>query len=50
MLFCLFNAAMWSPSGKGAGLLALFVWSVVVFCHFPVWCPGSGVVIDCIDS
>ena len=22
----------------------------VVFCHFPIWCPGSGVVLDCIDS
>ena len=21
----------------------------IVFCHFPVWCPGSGVVLDCID-
>ena len=34
-----------------AGLLALL--SVVfcfVFCRFPVWCPGSGVVLDCIDS
>ena len=20
------------------------------FCHFPMWCPGSGVVFDCIDS
>ena len=20
------------------------------FCHFPIWCPGSGVVLDCIDS
>ena len=22
----------------------------IVFCHFPLWCPGSGVVIDWIDS
>ena len=21
-----------------------------VFCHFPMWCPGSGVVLDCIES
>ena len=21
-----------------------------MFCHFPVWCPGSGVVLDYIDS
>ena len=20
------------------------------FCHFPIWCPGSGVVLDCIVS
>ena len=20
------------------------------FCHFPIWCPGSGVVFNCIDS
>ena len=20
------------------------------FCHFPMWYPGSGVVLDCIDS
>ena len=20
------------------------------FCHFPIWCPGLGVVFDCIDS
>ena len=20
------------------------------FCHFHMWCPGSGVVLDCIDS
>ena len=20
------------------------------FCHFLIWCPGSGVVFDCIDS
>ena len=20
------------------------------FCHLPIWCPGSGVVFDCMDS
>ena len=20
------------------------------FCHFPIWCPGSGIVLVCIDS
>ena len=21
-----------------------------VFCHFPMWCPWSSVVLDCLDS
>ena len=24
--------------------------SVLCFCHFPMRCPGSGVVLDCIES
>ena len=31
-----------------ANLLALLY--VMCFCHFPIRCPGSGVVLDCIDS
>ena len=33
-------------------LLALLfcMWGFLVFCHFPIWCPRSGVVLDCIDS
>ena len=50
MLSCLFNAALWSPAGKGLASWLSCVWSSVVFCHFPVWCPGLGVVLDCIDS
>ena len=23
---------------------------LLVFCHFPMLCPGSGVVLDCIDN
>ena len=23
---------------------------LIFFCHFPIWCSGSGVVLDCIDS
>ena len=23
---------------------------LLCFCHFPMWCPGSGVVLECIDS
>ena len=34
-----------------ADLLALLcVDFSCVFCHFHIWCPGSGVVLDCIDS
>ena len=34
-----------------AGLLAfLCVKFSCDFCHFPIWCPGSGVVLDCINS
>ena len=31
-------------------LLALLCFVFLVFCHFPEWCPVSGVVLDCIDS
>ena len=46
---CLFIAALWSPAGKGL-TLALALDVLLCFCHFPMWCPGSGVVLDCIDS
>ena len=48
MLLRLFIAAMWSPAGKGLTSWRLFV--MFVFCHFPLWYPGSGVVLDCIVS
>ena len=41
MLSCLFIAALWSPAGKDVFLC---------FCHFPMCCPGMGVVLDCINS
>ena len=32
-------------------LLDSLVYGVFLcICHFPIWCPGSGVVFDCIDS
>ena len=34
-----------SPAGKG-----LTSWLFIVFCYFPMWYPGSGVVLDCIVS
>ena len=44
ILTCLFIAVLSSPPGEGlTSLLSCF------FCHFPIWCPGSGIVIDCID-
>ena len=41
----LFIAALWSPAGKG---LTDDVYCV--FVAFPMWYPGSGVVLDCIVS
>ena len=32
-----------------ANLLALLYTMFRVFCHFPLLCPRSGVVLDCID-
>ena len=49
MLSRLFIAALWSPAGKGLNSWLLFVMSNCVL-YFPMWCPGSGVVLDCIDS
>ena len=45
MLSRLVNAALWSPAGV-AGLLVLVCGVWLCFCHFPVWCPGSGVELD----
>ena len=33
-----------------ADLLALVCDVLLCFCHFPIWCPGSGVMLDCLDS
>ena len=33
-----------------AGILALVCGVQLFFVHFPMWYPGSGVVLDCIDS
>ena len=35
---------------EGADLLALVCDVKLCFCYFPMWYPGSGVVLDCIDS
>ena len=49
MLSRLFIAALWSPAGKGLTSWLLLV-MFVVFCYFPMWYAGSGVVLDCIVS
>ena len=48
-MFCarLFTCALWSPAGKG--LTSWFVVSSVSL-SLSHWYPGSGVVLDCIDS
>ena len=45
----LFICALWSPAEKG---LTSWLSFVVSNCKFvtPYWYPGSGVVLDCIDS
>ena len=50
VLSCLFIAALWSLSGKGLTSRLSCMRCCIVFCHFPMWCPGSGVLLDCIDS
>ena len=50
MLSRLYIAAFWSPAGEGLAYWLLFVMFKCVFCHFPMWYPGSGVALDCIDS
>ena len=58
LLFCLvfamslcasFYCALWSPAGKGLTSWLSFVVSSVSL-SLSHWYPGSGVVLDCIDS
>ena len=36
---------------KGKGWpLGSCLWCLLGFCYFPIWYPGTGVVLDCIDS
>ena len=50
MLSCLFDVALWSPAWKGLPVGSLVCDVFLWFCHFPMWCPGSGVVLHCIHS
>ena len=45
----LFIDALWSPVGKGLTSWLSFVMSNYEF-SLSHWYPGSGVVLDCIDS
>ena len=49
-IFCVFIAALLSPAGKDWPLGSLVCEVLLCFCQFPMWCPESGVVLDCIDS
>ena len=50
-MFCarLFICALWSPAGKGLTSWLSFVVSSVSL-SLSHWYPGSGVVLDCVDS
>ena len=50
-MFCarLFICALWSPAGKGLTSWLSFVMSTVTL-SLSHWYPGSGVVLNCIDS
>ena len=48
MLLRLLIAALWSSARKGMTSWPSFV--MLFFFLFPMWCPWSGVVLDCIDS
>ena len=50
MLLRLLIAALWSPAGKGLTFCALVCGAKLGGYYFPIWYPGSGVVLDCIDS
>ena len=46
---CQFICALWSPAGKGLTSWLSFVVSAVSL-SLSHWYPGSGVVLNCIDS
>ena len=47
----LFINALWSPAGKGLTSWLSFVMSnLIVKLSLSHWYPGSGVMLDCIDS
>ena len=49
ILSYLFLEALSSTAGKGLTSRLSCMLRYLAFCHFPILCRGSGVVIDCID-
>ena len=47
---CVFIAALRSPAGKDWPLGSLECEVLLCFCQLTMWYPGSGVMLDCIDS
>ena len=47
MLSCLFFSALWPPTGKElTSCFSCVLYLVLHFCHFPMWCSGSGGAIS----
>ena len=44
------SCALWSPAGKGLSALGSRLWHITVSLSLSHWYPGSGLVLDCIDS
>ena len=44
------NCSLVVTCWERAELLALLCVMFLYFCHFPIWCPGEGVVLDGIIS
>ena len=49
MLSRLQIAALLSPAGKGLTSCLSFFGVELCVCYFPIWYPGSGGVLNCID-
>ena len=49
LMLCVCSLLPWSSAGKGLTSWFLLV-MFIVFCYFPMWYPGSGVVLGCIVS
>ena len=48
--YMIIGIALSSPAGNTLTCWLSCVWCFLVFCHFLIWCLGSGVVLYCIDS